>query len=132
MNGTQRQVWANSGQVFLSESANGNMTTGITINQGSQDNHIIDLKSSDIAHPFTGVVEADTYLKISKGDSSAGNPVVGGFSETTGGLVLRANYATANTTNGTSGVGAVQMDACLLYTSPSPRDLSTSRMPSSA
>ena len=24
------------------------------------------------------------------------------------------------------------MDACLLYTSPSPRDLSTSRMPSSA
>ena len=25
-----------------------------------------------------------------------------------------------------------QMDACLLYTSPSPRDLSTSRMPSSA
>ena len=27
---------------------------------------------------------------------------------------------------------AVQYDDCLLYTSPSPRDLSTSRMPSSA
>ena len=27
---------------------------------------------------------------------------------------------------------AEQIDACLLYTSPSPRDLSTSRMPSSA
>ena len=111
MNGDSRQVWTNAGQVILSDTSNGNMTIGFTINQGSQDNHIIDLKSSDIAHPFTGVVEADTYLKISKGDSSAGNPVVEGFSETTGGLVLRANYATANTTNGTSGVGAVQMDA---------------------
>ena len=30
-----------------------------------------------------------------------------------------------------SGSAAVQV-ACLLYTSPSPRDLSTSRMPSSA
>ena len=28
--------------------------------------------------------------------------------------------------------GIAQRDACLLYTSPSPRDLSTSRMPSSA
>ena len=27
---------------------------------------------------------------------------------------------------------AEQIDSCLLYTSPSPRDLSTSRMPSSA
>ena len=27
---------------------------------------------------------------------------------------------------------AVRIEACLLYTSPSPRDLSTSRMPSSA
>ena len=31
-----------------------------------------------------------------------------------------------------AGVSALCMYACLLYTSPSPRDLSTSRMPSSA
>ena len=31
-----------------------------------------------------------------------------------------------------SDVGGVQQNICLLYTSPSPRDLSTSRMPSSA
>ena len=30
------------------------------------------------------------------------------------------------------GVGSAVRDSCLLYTSPSPRDLSTSRMPSSA
>ena len=28
--------------------------------------------------------------------------------------------------------GEIELSACLLYTSPSPRDLSTSRMPSSA
>ena len=31
-----------------------------------------------------------------------------------------------------NGISVVQQDICLLYTSPSPRDLSTSRMPSSA
>ena len=30
------------------------------------------------------------------------------------------------------GLGNLAMNGCLLYTSPSPRDLSTSRMPSSA
>ena len=29
-------------------------------------------------------------------------------------------------------IAGSQLDSCLLYTSPSPRDLSTSRMPSSA
>ena len=33
---------------------------------------------------------------------------------------------------GKSARGQLQIMACLLYTSPSPRDLSTSRMPSSA
>ena len=32
----------------------------------------------------------------------------------------------------TSGLGYSAINTCLLYTSPSPRDLSTSRMPSSA
>ena len=35
-------------------------------------------------------------------------------------------------TQGHSGCSNEQLRACLLYTSPSPRDLSTSRMPSSA
>ena len=95
----------------LNETANGDSTIGMTINQGGQDNQIFALKSSDIAHPFTGVLEADTYLHISKGNSTAGNALIEGFSETTGGLVLRGNSGEANTTNGTSGVGTVQIDA---------------------
>ena len=40
--------------------------------------------------------------------------------------------ATAQTTYGACGVKVWVFKGCLLYTSPSPRDLSTSRMPSSA
>ena len=95
----------------LNETANGDSTIGMTINQGGQDNQIFALKSSDIAHPFTGVLEADTYLHISKGNSTAGNALIEGFSETTGGLVLRGNSGEANTANSTSGVGTVQIDS---------------------
>ena len=42
---------------------------------------------------------------------------------------LTAGTATAAAT---LDVGAYDVNTCLLYTSPSPRDLSTSRMPSSA
>ncbi len=39
---------------------------------------------------------------------------------------------TAAWTPDAAGTWTVRLDCCLLYTSPSPRDLSTSRMPSSA
>ena len=39
---------------------------------------------------------------------------------------------TGNNINGVGIITATTVKACLLYTSPSPRDLSTSRMPSSA
>ena len=43
------------------------------------------------------------------------------------------NVATVDQTGGFEGVSDINQDGdCLLYTSPSPRDLSTSRMPSSA
>ena len=48
---------------------------------------------------------------------------------------IRVVYASTGITASTTAVVAdvaAKRDACLLYTSPSPRDLSTSRMPSSA
>ena len=52
-------------------------------------------------------------------------------------MVIGASYAGARAMTASSGPGISLMAesfgyACLLYTSPSPRDLSTSRMPSSA
>ena len=46
----------------------------------------------------------------------------------------RLGFAFANAANFTDALSVLpgESDSCLLYTSPSPRDLSTSRMPSSA
>ena len=40
------------------------MGIGITINQGGQDNEILALKSSDVAHGITGIAETDTYFFV--------------------------------------------------------------------
>ena len=46
-----------AGIVFIGDTANAQMTTGLTINQGTADNEILALKSSDINHGMTGVTE---------------------------------------------------------------------------
>ena len=58
----------------------------------------------------------------------------GGSHSITWGSAVKWNAATAPTlsTSGTDIFAFYTIDSCLLYTSPSPRDLSTSRMPSSA
>ena len=49
-----------------------------------------------------------------------------------GGLFVRMTWHSAGTYRTYDGRGGANTGTCLLYTSPSPRDLSTSRMPSSA
>ena len=70
-----------SGTTYINDTANGDVTTGLTINQGAADDTIFALKSSDIAHPFTGVQEADTYFAIKKEHGSYGGPALLFFSD---------------------------------------------------
>jgi len=56
-----------NGTLHIDESANGSMTTGLTINQSAADNEIFTLKSSDVAHGYTaGGSETDTYAAFQK------------------------------------------------------------------
>ena len=48
------------------ETANGDMTQGITIDQNANDDEILALKSSDIAHGVTNHTETDTYFMMKK------------------------------------------------------------------
>ena len=48
------------------------------------------------------------------------------------GRLTRRDHTTSTTSQTMSGITTSKEYTCLLYTSPSPRDLSTSRMPSSA
>ena len=57
-------------------------------------------------------------------------PVEAHVLETKDGVFLNVKYYPG--TKGKDSIPIIMLHSCLLYTSPSPRDLSTSRMPSSA
>jgi hypothetical protein len=65
------------GPIFINDSANTDMTTGLTINQGAADDHIFALKSSDINHGITTVAETDTYGFAKKQSAAGGLNLVG-------------------------------------------------------
>ena len=57
------------------------------------------------------------------------NPAMGGIAK---GQIIKEIDALGGYSGLVTDYSAIQFKICLLYTSPSPRDLSTSRMPSSA
>ena len=69
-----------AGELFVGDTANGDMTTGLTINQGSADNSTIALKSSDIAHGMTDQWETDTYGVLQKYGAAEGGIRLQGLS----------------------------------------------------
>ena len=81
-----------TGRIFLNDSANTNMTTGLTINQGSEDDHILVFKSSDVNTAMSDLpiyitggtgegVEPDDFLVIQKRDGPTGGVVLGAIAE---------------------------------------------------
>lgn len=83
--------------LFINESANAKMTTGITINQGTDDDEIISLKSSDVAHGMTTSTETDTFAYFRKTSSPNGGLSLVGLTQTTTGMFITA-VCTTNTT----------------------------------
>ena len=68
--------------IYINDTANAQMTLGLTINQGANDNEALALKSSDVAHGVTTYAEADTYLQILKYHATAGGALIRGFTDT--------------------------------------------------
>jgi hypothetical protein len=66
--------------VFIGDTANANMTAGITLNQGAADNEIITLKSSDVSHGISAS-ETDTFGIIKKASGAGAGILIGGYSE---------------------------------------------------
>ena len=103
------------GSVFVGETANANMTLGLTINQGAADNEIATFKSSDVSQALTSVTEADTYGYASKEDGATGGLRFRGFRATGaahGGLVLEGFLTdAASTTKSTSGHAVIRLNS---------------------
>ena len=99
-------------------------------------NYTTNMLFDDISDNFTGIGKTYT-LTVGGANTSSGIGVGNGV------LFINGVFQTPKTVNNTgsnyefisdttAGVSTVQFSGCLLYTSPSPRDLSTYRMPTSA
>jgi len=84
-NGTIRMKIDNAGAVTIGDTGDGDVTQGLTINQGANDDYILTCKSSDIDHGMTGVMETDSFFGLVK------------FSDTSGGARLRGLADAGNT-----------------------------------
>jgi hypothetical protein len=97
------------GIVGIGDTANANMTLGLTINQGANDNEILALKSSDVGTGLTtGTllqdVETDDFLTLTKIDAGTGGLGIQVLDESTDGDVLYVDtYGGAPETSDTSG-----------------------------
>ena len=102
-----------SGAVYINESSNPDMTIGLCINQGANDDAAITLKSSDIAHGITDIVETDTYAEFQKNSATQGGLTIQALSEGTGAFVFNGYHTTDNTDKTTSANAVFAIDGRL-------------------
>lgn len=89
---------------------NANMTVGLTINQGTNDDEILALKSTtDVAHGMTTLAETDTFGAFLKTVAASGGLDIAGYTAATIGLRLIARGVTDDTTKSTAGSAYCQI-----------------------
>ncbi len=98
-------------KTYLGDTANAKMTVGLTINQAGNDDEILALKSSDVAHGITSFAETDTYASMAKFSAANGGLSWRGFSVDTVGVDLLGIATNDNTTKSTAASGAIQLRA---------------------
>ena len=72
---TQLMQIGSGGMVAIGDTANANMTTGLTINQGANSNQILALKSSGVAHGTSKILttkETDDFAVFQKSSATGG------------------------------------------------------------
>lgn len=105
-----------TGTAYIGDTANANVTLGLTINQGAADDEILALKSSDVAHGITTVTETDTFGVFKKDSATAGGLQIVGYRDPDDvagralSLVGRLGE-TADTTKTTAAIGVVALFA---------------------
>jgi hypothetical protein len=100
---------------YLNDTSNANNTLGWTLNQGTNDDEILSLKSSDVAHGITTRTETDTYGRIAKSFAQGGVDLFGLMATGAGaaGHAVRLVGVTADaasTTKSTVGFGQIIFD----------------------
>ena len=103
------RIEASAAIFHINESANGDMTTGLTINQGAADNSAFTLKSSDVAHGMTTEHETDTYAQFSKVSGTEGGLNIKGLAEGGEALLLSAAATDSDTSDTSSSRAPIEV-----------------------
>lgn len=96
-----------NGSLFIGDTANSDMTTGITINQGSASDEILTFKSSSVSHAMTSLAEADTFGAYYRLSSTEGGLNVGGYGEAGRGAQMFGRVSSNITAKTTSALAPV-------------------------
>jgi hypothetical protein len=107
------RVAADKPVIFVNDTANANMSAGLTLNQGANDNQILAFKSSDVAHGQTTLAETDTYAYFQKQSATEGGLLIAGLSEGEEAIRTFAYASLEDTSKGTSSRAAHETNASL-------------------
>jgi hypothetical protein len=113
VSGGDLAIIAPSAGVALTLGASSKCSQGLCLDQGSEDDEILALKSSDVAHGVTDVANTDVYGTLQKNLAASGGLRVSGLSEASGSLAMVGVGATEDTTKSTAGVGAINVQGKL-------------------
>ena len=108
---TERMRIDSAGRVLIGDILNEDNDAGLTINQGTNTDHCISLKNSDVAHGMTGALETDTYGFIASAMGSDGGLALRGYSAGDRGIAMTAVPTTPDTTDTTGSDAAFHFHA---------------------
>jgi hypothetical protein len=114
--GTSSKPWGTTyldALLYINDSANANMTRGLTINQAGADDQILAFKSSDIAHGMTALAETDTYGAYEKISATDGGLLLRAYSEGTRAAQINGYHTTDNTTKSTAADAVIRLQGAL-------------------
>lgn len=100
-NGAVRMVLTDAGVLSLSSSLG---AAKLLADQGANDDEILTLRSSDVAHGMTTLTDTTTFGAMIKASANAGGLQINGYSEGTGGIHFYS-YNTGESTDKTTGAG---------------------------
>jgi hypothetical protein len=92
---------------------NAHVSQGLIVNQGTNDDHIAEFQSSDIAHGITDIASTDTYAYMGKYAATVGGLDLAGLTETVVGVSIHGLVNTADTTSADNSAAAVHVESAL-------------------
>ena len=108
----ERMRLTDDGSLMIGDVSNGSMTQGLTINQGANDDEIISLKSSDVAHGITAITETDTYMRLLKSAPNDGGGRIDGLADAGNrGMEINGYYISDDATRTTSATAPLTISA---------------------